>query len=98
MCACLYGCGCVGGCIPVCVGVEEIGVDLLDSLHELLFDRVKTNYLFVCLFQSQKNRVILLKLEEEFVAYIKDTNHKDHLKLPPWDSYHRMLAHRFVLK
>ncbi|KAL5510185.1 hypothetical protein EMCRGX_G005689 [Ephydatia muelleri] len=44
--------------------------------------------------QAQKNRIILMKLEEEFVKYIADQTRQEPLKCPPWDSYHRMLAHR----
>ena len=39
-------------------------------------------------------RIILLKLEEMFYNYVSDHTHTEPLKLPPWDSYHRMLAHR----
>ncbi len=48
---------------------------------------------FLCI-KAQKNRVILMKLEEEFVNYVSNPARTEPLKLPPWDSYHRMLAHR----
>jgi len=37
-----------------------------------------------------------MKLEEEFISYVADQSRTEPMKLPPWDSYHRMLAHRFV--
>ena len=37
-----------------------------------------------------------MKLEEEFVNYVSNPSRTEPLKLPSWDSYHRMLAHRFV--
>jgi hypothetical protein len=54
------------------------------NLHEFIVNSL----------QAQKNRVVLLKLEEEFLTYVTDPKRVDPLKLPPWDSYHRMLAHR----
>lgn len=54
------------------------------NLHEFIVNSM----------QAPKNRVILLKLEEEFFSYVADHTRVDPLKLPPWDSYHRMLAHR----
>lgn len=39
---------------------------------------------------------MLIKLEEEFVNYVSNPARTEPLKLPSWDSYHRMLAHRFV--
>ncbi|XP_003385249.2 PREDICTED: cAMP-regulated phosphoprotein 21-like [Amphimedon queenslandica] len=44
--------------------------------------------------QAPKNRVILLQLEDEFLKYVSDPKRTEPLKLPSWDSYHRMLAHR----
>lgn len=44
--------------------------------------------------QAQKNRIVLMKLEEEFVSYVSNPSRTEPLKLPSWDSYHRMLAHR----
>lgn len=38
-----------------------------------------------------------MKLEEEFVSYVSNPSRTEPLKLPSWDSYHRMLAHRLVL-
>ena len=38
-----------------------------------------------------------MKLEEEFINYIADKSRTEPLKLPPWDSYHRMLAHRYLV-
>jgi hypothetical protein len=37
-----------------------------------------------------------MKLEEEFVNYVSNPSRTEPLKLPSWDSYHRMLAHRLV--
>ena len=51
---------------------------------------------WVKFIQAPKNRVILLKLEEEFYSYVADPTRVKPYKLPPWDSYHRMLAHRCV--
>ena len=49
-------------------------------------------------FQAQKNRVVLMKLEEEFVNYVSNPSRTEPLRLPSWDSYHRMLAHRLVME
>ncbi len=67
----------------------------LSTQCRLVFD---LGFLFctIMLTQSQKNRVVLVKLEEEFVNYVQDVNRMEPLKLPPWDSYHRMLAHRLL--
>lgn len=54
------------------------------NLHEFIINSM----------QAQKNRIILMKLEEEFIKYVADQSRREPLKCPPWDSYHRMLAHR----
>ena len=51
----------------------------------------------IMIIQAPKNRVILFKLEEEFFSYVADPTRAEPYKLPPWDSYHRMLAHRYVI-
>ena len=61
------------------------------------FQSVLVYIWWVKIIQAPKNRVILLKLEEEFYSYVADSTRVKPYKLPPWDSYHRMLAHRYVL-
>jgi hypothetical protein len=54
------------------------------NLHEFLVQQL----------QEPKDRVFLLKLEEQLMSYVQDNTNNGCLHLPRYSSYHRMLAHR----
>lgn len=87
-----------GGVHPVSLLSDDSSPQLLPMSRDAYFDSedpsVNLHEFIVTSLQAQKNRVILLQLEEEFLKYIADNNRTEPLKLPSWDSYHRMLAHR----
>lgn len=45
------------------------------------------------LHKNQKDRIMLMKLEQEFITFIKDDTRSSH-KFPQMSSYNRMLVHR----
>ncbi|XP_030066571.1 R3H domain-containing protein 1 isoform X5 [Microcaecilia unicolor] len=59
---------------------DSTGIDL----HEFLVNTLKNN---------PRDRMMLLKLEQEILDFI-DTNEIQRKKFPPMTSYHRMLLHR----
>ncbi|XP_062922419.1 cAMP-regulated phosphoprotein 21 isoform X2 [Mobula hypostoma] len=59
---------------------DSTGIDL----HEFLINTLKNN---------PRDRVMLLKMEQELIDFISDNNNH-YQKFPPMSSYHRMLVHR----
>ncbi|XP_077610396.1 cAMP-regulated phosphoprotein 21 isoform X3 [Crocuta crocuta] len=59
---------------------DSTGIDL----HEFLINTLKNN---------SRDRMILLKMEQEIIDFIGDNNHH-YKKFPQMSSYQRMLAHR----
>ncbi|XP_055489734.1 cAMP-regulated phosphoprotein 21 isoform X1 [Leucoraja erinacea] len=59
---------------------DSTGIDL----HEFLINTLKNN---------PRDRMMLLKMEQELIDFINDNNNH-YKKFPPMSSYHRMLVHR----
>uniref|UniRef100_UPI00398E9EAD cAMP-regulated phosphoprotein 21-like isoform X5 n=1 Tax=Pristiophorus japonicus TaxID=55135 RepID=UPI00398E9EAD len=59
---------------------DSTGIDL----HEFLINTLKNN---------PRDRMMLLKMEQELIDFISDNNNH-YKKFPPMSSYHRMLVHR----
>ncbi|XP_048385495.1 cAMP-regulated phosphoprotein 21-like isoform X6 [Stegostoma tigrinum] len=59
---------------------DSTGIDL----HEFLINTLKNN---------PRDRMMLLKMEQELIDFIND-NSNHYKKFPPMSSYHRMLVHR----
>ncbi|XP_078254386.1 cAMP-regulated phosphoprotein 21-like isoform X3 [Rhinoraja longicauda] len=59
---------------------DSTGIDL----HEFLINTLKN---------SPRDRMMLLKMEQELIDFINDNNNH-YKKFPPMSSYHRMLVHR----
>ncbi|XP_065581371.1 R3H domain-containing protein 1-like isoform X2 [Artemia franciscana] len=59
---------------------DNTGIDLQQFIMETLH-------------RNQKDRMALLKMEQEMIALAKDPK-RTHHKFPPMSSYHRMLVHR----
>ena len=52
-----------------------------------------TQFIISTLNKNAKDRVLMLKLEQEMSNFIKDAK-KNHHKFPHMSSYHRMMVHR----
>ncbi|CAG0886954.1 unnamed protein product [Cyprideis torosa] len=61
---------------------DSTGIDL----HQFIIET---------LHRSQKDRIMVLRIEGELVNFIKDTK-RPHFKFPAMSSYHRMLVHRIA--
>ena len=56
-----------------------------------------TQFIITTLNKNAKDRVLMLKLEQEMSNLVKDSK-KTHHKFPHMSSYHRMMVHRSVTK
>ena len=54
-----------------------------------------TQFIITTLNKNSKDRVLMLKLEQEMSNLVKDSK-KTHHKFPHMSSYHRMMVHRYV--
>ena len=55
-----------------------------------------TQFIITTLNKNAKDRVMMLKLEQEMSNLVKDSK-KTHHKFPHMSSYHRMMVHRYIL-
>ena len=55
-----------------------------------------TQFIITTLNKNTKDRVLMLKLEQEMSNLVKDSK-KTHHKFPHMSSYHRMMVHRYQM-
>ena len=55
-----------------------------------------TQFIITTLNKNAKDRVLMLKLEQEMTSLVRDAK-KTHHKFPHMSSYHRMVVHRYWL-
>ena len=55
-----------------------------------------TQFIITTLNKNTKDRVLMLKLEQEMSNLVKDSK-KTHHKFPHMSSYHRMMVHRYEM-